>query len=78
MRFAGYKFLIDGQLPTWYTHEPHVGVRWDMPTWEPDNFKNAVRQLHDTGLQVAVHCGGDAAFDLSLEQRVGSRTLATC
>ncbi|MFC2053144.1 amidohydrolase [Chloroflexota bacterium] len=67
MRFAGYKFLIDGQLPTFYTHEPHAGVRWDMPTWEPKLFKETIRQLHDTGLQISVHCGGDAAVDLTLE-----------
>ncbi|NOY98931.1 MAG: amidohydrolase [Chloroflexi bacterium] len=67
MRFAGYKFLIDGQNPTWYTHEPHAGISWNMPTWDPKNFKKAIRQLHDTGLQIAVHCGGDAAFDLTLD-----------
>jgi predicted amidohydrolase YtcJ len=67
MRFAGYKFLIDGQLPTWYTHEPHPGIKWNMPTWDQKLFKKAIRQLHDTGLQVAVHCGGDASFDLVLD-----------
>jgi len=67
MRFAGYKFLIDGQFPTWYTHEPHPGIRWDMPTWDKTMFKQAVQKLHDTGLQIAVHCGGDAAVDLVLE-----------
>lgn len=67
MRFAGYKFLIDGQFPTWYTHEPHPGIRWNMPTWDEEMFKRAVRELHDTGLQIAVHCGGDAAVDLVLE-----------
>lgn len=67
MRFAGYKFLIDGQVPTWYTHEPHPGIRWNMPTWDPDQFKETIRQLHDTNLQVAVHCGGDAAVDLALD-----------
>lgn len=67
MRFVGYKLLIDGQLPTWYTHEPHPGIRWNMPTWDPKNFKKVIRQLHDTGLQIAVHCGGDASFDLVLD-----------
>jgi predicted amidohydrolase YtcJ len=38
-----------------------------MPTWEPKIFKKAVRQLHETGLQIAVHCGGDASFDLVLD-----------
>ncbi len=67
MRFAGYKFLIDGQFPTWYTHEPHPGVSWNMPTRDPKQFKETVKSLHDTGLQVTVHCGGDAAVDLALE-----------
>ena len=30
-RFVGYKFLIDGQGPTAYCHEPHNGVEWQMP-----------------------------------------------
>ena len=67
LRFAGYKFLIDGQFPTWYTREPHPGITWDMPTWKPESFKEAVKALHDTGLQVSVHCGGDAAVDLTLD-----------
>ena len=67
MRFAGFKFLLDGQLKMAYCHEPHNGVRWDMPTWEPQSFKDAVRALHDTGLQICVHCAGDAAVDLTLD-----------
>jgi predicted amidohydrolase YtcJ len=38
-----------------------------MPTWDPDTFKEMVRTLHDTGLQISVHCGGDAAVDLVLD-----------
>jgi len=67
MRFAGFKFLLDGQLTMAYCHEPHNGERWDLPTWEPQTFKNAVRALHDTGLQICVHCVGDAAVDLTLD-----------
>lgn len=67
MRFAGFKFLLDGQLKMAYCHEPHNGVRWDMPTWEPQVFREAVRALHDTGLQICVHCAGDAATDLTLD-----------
>ena len=67
MRFAGFKFLLDGQLKMAYCHEPHNGVRWDTPTWDPQNFKDAVRALHDTGLQICVHCAGDAAVDLTLD-----------
>ena len=67
MRFAGFKFLLDGQLKMAYCHQPHEGVRWDTPTWEPDTFKRTVRALHDTGLQICVHCAGDAAVDLTLD-----------
>jgi hypothetical protein len=67
MRFAGYKFLLDGQMTMAYCHEPHNGHRWDVPTWEPQSFKDAVRALHDTGLQICVHCVGDAAVDLTLD-----------
>ena len=30
-------------------------------------FKDTIRTLHDTGLQISVHCGGDAAVDLTLD-----------
>ena len=66
-RFAGYKFLIDGQTPTAYCHQPHTGTSWDMPTWDPEEFKSVIRTLHDTGLQISTHCVGDAAADLALD-----------
>jgi predicted amidohydrolase YtcJ len=66
-RFAGFKFLIDGQGPTAYCHERTNGAEWKMPTWEPDIFKQTVRTLHDTGLQICVHSIGDAAADLVLD-----------
>ncbi len=67
IRFAGFKFLIDGQVPTAFCHEPHSGVAWNVSTWDPQAFKQAVRALHDTGLQICVHCVGDAAVDLVLD-----------
>lgn len=67
MRLAGYKFLIDGQAPTAYCHQPHNGTSWNMSTWDPAMFKQTVRSLHDTGLQICVHCVGDAATDLVLD-----------
>ena len=67
IRLAGYKFLLDGQAQMAYCHQPHKGVRWDMSTWDPKNFKQTVRALHDSGLQICVHCIGDAAVDLSLD-----------
>jgi predicted amidohydrolase YtcJ len=50
-----------------YCHQPHNGERWDVSTWEPQRFKDTVRALHDTGLQICVHCVGDAALDLTLD-----------
>jgi len=67
MRFAGFKFLLDGQALMAYCHQPHNGVRWDLPTWDPSSFKATVRALHETGLQICVHCIGDAAVDLTLD-----------
>jgi predicted amidohydrolase YtcJ len=67
MRFAGYKFLLDGQISMAYCHEPHEGERWNTSTWEPQRYKDTVRALHDTGLQICVHCFGDAAVDLTLD-----------
>jgi len=67
MYVAGCKFLLDGQLKMAYCHQPHNGVRWDLPTWQPDRFREVVRALHDAGLQVCVHCVGDAATDLTLQ-----------
>jgi len=67
LRVAGFKFLIDGQSPTAYCHEPHNGISWNMPTWDPAMFKRAVRMMHDTGLQIGVHCIGDAAVDLVID-----------
>ena len=66
-RFMGYKFLIDGQGPTAYTHEPHNGHDWQLTTWEHGSFKDTIKSLHDTGLQICVHCIGDAAADLTLD-----------
>ncbi|MFZ5878991.1 MAG: amidohydrolase family protein [Chloroflexota bacterium] len=71
-RFAGYKFLIDGQGPTAYTHEKHNGSEWRMPTWDREVYKSTVRTLHDTGLQICTHCIGDAAADLVLEAYEGA------
>ncbi len=66
-RTAGAKFLIDGQMPTAFCHEPHNGISWQTTTWDPAAFKSAVRALHAAGHQISVHCVGDAATDLTLE-----------
>jgi predicted amidohydrolase YtcJ len=67
VRFAGFKFIMDGTLPVAYCREPHKGLKWNMPTWNPKVFKKTIRALHDTGLQISVHTLGDAALDLVLD-----------
>jgi len=71
-RFMGYKFLIDGQGPTAYCYEPHAGTNHQLTTWEPQMFKDTVKTLHNTGLQICVHCIGDAASDLVLDAYEGA------
>ena len=66
-RFAGFKFILDGTLPVAYCHEPHKGLRWNMATWHPEVYKQTVRTLHETGLQICTHTLGDAALDLALD-----------
>jgi hypothetical protein len=66
-RFAGWKFLIDGQGPTAYCHEAHTGKDWRTTTWDIQMYKDAVKALHNTGLQICTHTIGDAATDLVLD-----------
>ena len=67
MRLGGFKLQIDGQAPTAYCHEPHDGITWDKPYWEPEAFKRTVCALHDAGHQICVHAIGDAGVDLVLD-----------
>ena len=66
MRFGGYKFLLDGAVAAAYTHAPHNGLVWNMPTWRILPLKQAVGILHEMGYQCAFHCIGDAAVDMAL------------
>jgi len=65
--YNGHKFLLDGQAPTSFTYEPHPGVSWDKPTWNPDTLKRLVKDLHRDGRQLSFHVMGDAAIDLALD-----------
>ncbi|MFC2025606.1 amidohydrolase [Chloroflexota bacterium] len=67
MRLGGYKLQIDGSALTSYCHEPLNGTHYNQPAWPEDVFKKVVRALHDTDLQICVHCVGDAAVDLTLD-----------
>lgn len=67
IRFAGFKFIMDGQADIAFTHQPHNGLKWNIPTWDRSTFKRMIRSLHDTGLQISVHTLGDAALDFVLD-----------
>jgi hypothetical protein len=67
LHFGGYKFLLDGAVAAAYTHEPHNGIVWDMPTWRVIPLKQAVSMLHEMGYQCSFHCIGDAAVDMALD-----------
>jgi len=61
------KFLLDGQPPTSFTYDLHLGPTYEMPTWDPDTLKQVVKELHRAGHQIAIHVMGDAAIDLALD-----------
>ncbi|MFC2054621.1 amidohydrolase [Chloroflexota bacterium] len=67
MRLGGFKLQIDGSALTSFCHEPINGTHYNQPAWPEDIFKKVVRILHDTDLQICVHCVGDAAVDLTLD-----------
>lgn len=67
LTLIGDKFLVDGQPPTAFCYEPHLGPSHDMPTWNPDTLKMVVKNLHRKGHQLSFHVMGDAAIDLALE-----------
>ncbi len=67
MHFAGGKFQLDGAAEASFTIEPHNGIAWNIPIWQPQNLNEAVRAFHDAGLQVACHAIGDAAVDMALD-----------
>lgn len=67
LHFGGYKFLLDGAVTAAYTHSPHNGTVWNMPTWNRTPLLQVVRAVHEMGYQCAFHCIGDAAVDLALD-----------
>jgi hypothetical protein len=67
MHFAGAKFQVDGGLEGSFTHEPHNGIAYDIPIWQPEYLSLAVGAFHDAGYQVSIHTIGDAALDMALD-----------
>jgi predicted amidohydrolase YtcJ len=67
MVFGGFKFLLDGAGQASFTNEPHTGMAWDVPTWDPKQLNEITAAFHEAGFQCAFHAIGDAAVDMALD-----------
>jgi hypothetical protein len=73
LRIGGVKLFADSYAPTAPLHMLLTEAHADRPGylgdafWEPDDFRDLVRTLHDDGWQVATHTLGDAAHDFVLD-----------
>jgi predicted amidohydrolase YtcJ len=71
VRIGGVKLFADPyvvpfQMLLTEAYADRPGYRGDA-YWEPDEFRDLVRTLHDNGWQVATHALGDAAHDFVLD-----------
>jgi predicted amidohydrolase YtcJ len=73
LRIGGVKLFADSYAPAAPLHMLLTEAYADRPGylgdafWEPDEFRDLVRTLHDDGWQVATHTLGDAAHDFVLD-----------
>jgi predicted amidohydrolase YtcJ len=70
LRIGGVKLFADPygrpEMLMTEAHADRPGYLGDA-YWEPDEFRDVVRTLHDDGWQVATHTCGDAAHDFVLD-----------
>ncbi len=70
LRIGGVKLFADGYHPSGMllteAHADRPGY-FGVANWEPDEFSDLVRTLHDDGWQVATHTCGDGAHDFVLD-----------
>ena len=67
--FGGWKLAMDGGPGggTMLMYDKKMpGARFAYPYFSQETFNRIVKLLHDTGLQVAVHVGGDQGIDMTL------------
>jgi len=67
--FSGWKLALDGGpgAGTMLMYDKKMpGARMSYPYFPQDDFNRLVKMLHDTGLQVAVHVGGDQGIDMTV------------
>jgi predicted amidohydrolase YtcJ len=68
-KFAGWKLAMDGGLAARTTllyDKTLYAAQLAYPYHSQDELNRIVKILHDTGLQVAVHVGGDEGIDMTL------------
>jgi len=69
LTFAGWKLAMDGGLAAGTTlmyDKSLLASISSYPCFSQDVFNRIVKVLHDTGLQVDVHVGGDQGIDMTL------------
>lgn len=67
--FGGWKLAMDGGpgAGTMLMYDKKTpGSKMAYPYFSQEEFNRIVKMLHDTGLQVAVHVGGDQGIDMTL------------
>jgi predicted amidohydrolase YtcJ len=67
--FGGWKLAMDGGpgAGTMLMSDRNMpGARIAYPYFSQDEFNRIVKILHDTGLQIAVHVGGDQGIDMTV------------
>ena len=70
VNFGGWKLAMDGgaQAGTLQMYDPNLIVSKNSYSYHPpETFNRIVSLLHKTGLQVAVHVGGDKGIDMTLD-----------
>jgi predicted amidohydrolase YtcJ len=69
LTFGGWKLAMDGGLAagTELMYDKSLlASKLSYPYFDQDSLNRVVQLLHDTGLQVAVHVGGDQGIDMTL------------
>ncbi|HAB51221.1 MAG TPA: hypothetical protein DCE80_03435, partial [Ignavibacteriales bacterium] len=68
-RFGGWKLAMDGGLAggtTLLYDKTLLASKISYPYHPQDELNRMVKKLHNTGIQVAVHVGGDEGIDMTL------------
>ncbi len=68
-KFAGWKLAMDGGLSgrtTLFYDKSMYAAEISYPYHTQDELNRIIKKLHNTGLQVAVHVGGDQGIDMTI------------